>query len=200
MVIAFRLADWDTPFWANPNRRDSRFLAAGDRAVQYWALHPLTCWAEQLRGMDIRNAEAARELLLRPWAAQVQLPGDTLWLSFSNATENGIEPGALIDDEWTACQQWAQELRISALIVPSAALPGTENLVLFGPRVRIRWGMAPVDPTLEVPSDPVADQATVVSDLIPHVRYRGQSHPGYEAWRRGDPESHPPLVRPDRPS
>ena len=39
-VVGYRLANWDTPFWASPNRRESRY-GRPDGIVQYWSLHPL---------------------------------------------------------------------------------------------------------------------------------------------------------------
>ncbi len=139
MVVAFRLANWDTPLWASPNRRASRYGLAGT-VVQYWSLHPLTPWAEQLRFHDVRDVAEARELMMRPWVAEIDPPRGTLEVDFAGATQHGIQPADLVDDDWSACQQWAASLGAPALIVPSAALPGTRTLVLLGPRVRAPYG------------------------------------------------------------
>ncbi len=143
--VAFRLANWDTPLWASPNRRESRFTSGGD-VVQYWSLHPLTCWAELLRFHGVTDPSEAMELRARPWVASIEVPSDTLHVSFANAAHHGIAPAALVDDDWATCQRWASSLTASAIVVPSAALPGTENLVVFGPRVRSRYGLTPFDP------------------------------------------------------
>ena len=195
-AVAFRLANWDTPLWASPNRRKSRFTSGGD-VVQYWSLHPLTCWAELLRFHGVTDPSEAMELRARPWVASIEVPNDTLHVSFANAAHHGIAPAALVDDDWATCQRWASSLTASAIVVPSAALPGTRNLVVFGPRVRSRYGLTPLDPGVDVPCDPVADLATVVADLLPRVRWRGAPHDGYEAWLAGRSEPPPPLVAVD---
>jgi RES domain-containing protein len=170
-VAAFRLANWDTPLWAGPNRRSSRFVVDG-RTVQYWALHPLTPWAEMLRFHGVTDPSEAQEWLLRPWVAELELPEGTLEIDFDTAADHGLEPDALIDDDHTRCQEWATDLDRPAIVVPSAALPGTKNIVLFGPRVRSRYGLAPIDDALDVPCDPVAHLSVVVEDLLAHIRWR----------------------------
>lgn len=197
-VVAYRLANWDTPFWVNPNRRESRFATPGS-IVQYWSLHPLTPWAEQLRSLNARTVDEAAEQLLRPWAAEFELADDVLTITFDNAAGYGIAPDALVDDNWTRCQLWASSLAVSEMIVPSSALPGTSNLVLFGPRLRSSYGMPPLDPAIDVPSDPVANLGGVLPDLLQHIRWQGEQHTGYEDWRDGRPEAAPPAVAVDRP-
>ena len=192
-LTAFRLANWDTPLWIGPNRRASRFVADGQIA-QYWALHPMTPWAEVLRFHDVRVPDEARELLLRPWVAEIELPDGTVEVNFNNAEDHGIAPDALVDDDHRRCQAWARNLAAPAIVVPSAALPGTRNLVLFGERIRAHYGVSPTDPTLYVPCDPVADLALVVDDLLTHVRWRGDHHAGLDAWRQGLPAIEPPAV------
>lgn len=125
-VAAFRLANWDAPLWAGPNRRSSRFVVDG-RTVQYWALHPLTLWAEMLRFHGVTDPSEAQEWLLRPWVAELELPDGTLEIDFDTATAHGLEPDALIDDDHTRCQEWATDLDCPAIVVPSAALPGTKK-------------------------------------------------------------------------
>ena len=192
-VTAYRLASWDTPLWVSPNRRPSRFVASG-QIVQYWSLHPLTPWAEVLRYHGARDPDEARELYLRPWAAQLELPPSTIDVSFDSASDHGIDADALVDEDHRRCQEWAAGLDVPAMLVPSAALPGTTNVVVFGPRVRMRYGEVPVDAELDVPCDPLADLANVVEDLLSSVRWRGLPHAGYEAWRSGAPPVRAPAV------
>lgn len=50
------------------------------------------------------------------------------------AAKWGLGTGDLVDDDWSACHTAARRLRaagVDTIRVPSAALPGTENLVLF---------------------------------------------------------------------
>ena len=58
-VIAFRLANYETPLWAVENFAAGRYNAAGAGCTQYLSLHPLTPWAELLRNEDRRTRERA---------------------------------------------------------------------------------------------------------------------------------------------
>lgn len=194
-LTAFRVATWDTPLWVSANRRPSRYSPGGD-IVQYWALDPLTPWAELLRYHDIRSADEARELRLRPWVARFELPDDFLELTFANSKSFGLEPDWLVADDHSGCQNWAlANSAIEGLVAPSAALPGTRILVLFGPRVRVSFEVAPIDVMIDVPTDPVAEIGVAVEDILRMVRWRGDPHAGHSAWLAGDPPPEPPRVR-----
>jgi hypothetical protein len=147
-----------------------------------------------LRYPGVRDPEEARELFLRPWAADLDLPDGTIEVGFGSANGHGIDPADLVDEDHRRCQEWAAGLDVPAMLVPSAALPGTTNVVLFGARIRTRYGEAPLDPTIDVPCDPVGHLANVVEDLLRSVRWRGTPHAGYEAWRAGDPPVRAPAV------
>lgn len=178
-----------------PARRDYRFSRTASSATQYWSLHPLGPLAETLRWRGIRDPEFARELRVRIWAGRIASPPNLLHVTFDTANDAGIAPDALVDDDYEPCQDWADDLRgrdTSAVIVPSAALPGTENLVLFGPRIRIPFPLEPIDLDLEVPTDPVAEGSQAPPDLLRLVRWKGAPHQGLESCRAGEP-----LVAPE---
>jgi hypothetical protein len=116
-----------------------------------------------------------------------------LEVTFDSAVLAGIGANELVDDDWTTCQNWADSLPNSAIIVPSAALAGTENLVLFGKRVRTPYAEEPVDPTIDTPCDPVVEVGLSPVDLLDHIRWRGHAHGGLEAWKAGAP-FHVPTI------
>ena len=182
---AFRLAAWRRPLRTEPSRVPGRFHAATDPvATQYLCLHPLGPWAEFLRAEDLRDATLVAQ---RVWAARVELDG-VVRIGFDDAAAHGLRPGDLVSDDHRACRRLAARLRESGAagaIVPSAALPGTENLVLFGPRVSSPWTAHALGPQ-DVPAGLTADGARPPVGLERFVRYRGEAHAGLATWRAGE--------------
>lgn len=71
------------------------------------------------------------------------------------------------------------------LVVPSAALPGTQNLVVFGSRAASPYQVPPVDRSVDVPTSMVADNAQPHPDLSRFVRFRDDVHQELAAWLAG---------------
>lgn len=189
-VTAFRLASWRRPLRTEPSRVPGRFHAATDPApTQYLCLHPLGPWAEFLRSEDLRDVSLVSQ---RVWAARVD-PSAVLRVGFAEAGEHGLRPGDLVSDDHRACRRLARRARddgAAGLVVPSAALPGTENLVLFGPRVSSPWTAVALS-DLDVPAGLTADGARPPAGLESFVRYRGDAHAGLLAWRAGEEPGFP---------
>ena len=101
-----------------------------------------------------------------------------------------IEPQQLIGDDYGPCQQLGeQRLDLglpNALTVPSAALPGTDNLVVFGPLVGSPYSAEALSPD-DVPVSIAADYARPPETLLPLVRHVGARHDEYVAWSSGEP-------------
>lgn len=188
MAVLFRSAEWDTPWWVRPNRSPGRWNRVGDPPTQYLCSHPLAVFAERARSLGeafVADLGAAR---WRCWAADVDL--ETLdVVGFENAEHYGIDAADLVSDDHHACQDLAERLRRQGspgLLVPSAALPGTYAVALFGPRVAAPWGVDPVDPAIEIPTAHTAERSVVPDEVASLIRWRGREHAGYEAWRRGE--------------
>jgi hypothetical protein len=116
---------------------------------------------------------------------------DVFDLSYETADEMELEPQQLIADDYGPCQEFADRCRSDSrmpqmLRVPSAALPGTKNLVVFGPRVAAPYLVDPLGP-VDVPLSMVSDGAVPPAAIFPLVRFLGAPHAEYEAWARGDP-------------
>ena len=190
VLTAYRVSGWDTPFWINSNRAARRWNKQGSGPVQYWSLHPLTPWAEIMRAQGLRHAEDAADLRQRVWAARLALPR-VVDIDFSNAADYGLEPHHLVSDDYGACQELGERCLKDpemprALRVPSAALPGTLNLVIFGPRVLIPYAMDPIGEE-DAPASISAEQAEPPATLVPLVRHFGAPHEGLAAWEREEP-------------
>lgn len=184
-VPVFRIADWHGPLRVNANRSPGRFHRAGQIA-QYCCLHPLGPWAEFLRAEEPPTPLRAT-FRHRVWVLKA-VDTDVPTIDFDNAETWGISPAQLVSDDHGACRQLGDRLRQDGhpgAIVPSAALPGTANLVMFGPRVVSPWDLAPID-SVDVPGALVSEDATIPEQLIPLVRFRGEPHSGLEAWGRGE--------------
>jgi RES domain-containing protein len=188
VTVAYRLASWDTPLWIGANPLPARFNGPGDGPTQYLSLHPLTPWAEYLRSNDVQTEADLRGLRLRLWALRVDLAPLTQ-ISFDSAAEHGIAPRDLVSSDWKACRRLAARLRgdgCPGIVVPSAALPGTRNVVLFGARVAAPYLLDPVDAVVDVPVSHAAEAATTIPGLLALVTRRRRPHAGLTAWRAGE--------------
>jgi RES domain-containing protein len=188
-AVAFRIASWDSPLRVNQNRSPGRFNDAGSPATQYFCLHPLGPWAEYLRANALRDPDRLAERRLRIWALRIQL-ADVARIDFLNADEFGLHGAEdLIADDHSACRALGDRLRTDpggakAICVPSAALPGTENIVIFGERVQIPYSWSPIS-AIDIPACVVAERSEPPPGVVSLVRYAGDPHPGLEAWREG---------------
>jgi hypothetical protein len=190
-LVTFRLANYETPLWAVANFAAGRFNHADAGHTQYLSLHPLTPWAELLRNEDRRTRERAILMRYPIWAIRARLAEPPLDLSFAAAEEHGLRPGDLVSDDHGPCRRCAGRLRtagVSAFTAPSAALPGTTNLVVLEPRVIASWSVEPLD-EVDFPAAVVAQDGRCPEGLWELVRYRGdrRAHPALQAWRRGEP-------------
>jgi RES domain-containing protein len=187
-VICFRLAGYATPLRTVPASQPARYNLADDPLpTQYLSLHPLGPLAELVRNHDLRTPEQMVAVRARTWALRVELAGLTE-LTFDNAATFGLSPADLVADDRTACQELALRVRgeLPGLIVPSAALPGTRNAVLFGARVAAPYLAEPLG-LVDVPASITADGARPPLSLLDAVRFRRQPHRALDAWTAGAP-------------
>jgi len=107
-------------------------------------------------------------------------------VTFDTADQYEISAEELVSDDYRACQELAGRLRGQApgLIAPSAALPGTRNAILFGPRVASPYLTTPVS-ELDIPASITAEDGRPLVALLDLVRFRGDPHPALDASQRG---------------
>jgi RES domain len=167
-----------------------RYNEPGVGFAQYLSLHPLTPWAELLRNEDRRTRERAVLMRYPLWAVRVQLEVQPLELTFDNAGEFGLSPEDLVADDHGACRAAAQSFRRhgpGTFLAPSAALPGTTNLIVLEPRVIAPWNQVPLD-DLDLPGSLASQDGRCPEGLWDLVHYRatGTTHPAFDAWLNGE--------------
>jgi hypothetical protein len=199
-LVAFRLANYETPLWAVENFSAGRYNEAFEGHTQYLSLHPLTPWAEVLRNEGRRTREEALALRYPLWALRVRLAEPPFELTFDSVKEFGLRPGDLVSDDHGRCRALAQGFRRTgprAFVAPSAALPGTRNLVVLEPRVLTGWEQVPLD-DLDLPGSLAAQDGRCPDGLWDLVHHRGtrRRHPALRAWERGEPYvfAEPPVA------
>jgi RES domain len=184
--VAYRHASYATPLRTVPSAQPGRYHRGDEpEPTQYLCLHPLGPLAELVRAHDLRSRDQLYAVATRTWALRIDLDG-LLELTFENAPEHGVGAGDLVADNPLACRRLAHRLRreVPGLVVPSAALPGTRNVVLFGARVASPYLVEAVG-AVDVPASVTADGARPLLGLVERVRFRGRRHAELEAWRRG---------------
>jgi RES domain len=188
-LVAFRLANYETPLWSVPNFSAGRYNDADSGFTQYLSLHPLTPWAELLRNEDRRTRERALLMRYPLWALRVELEGEPHELTFENAVGFGITPEDLVSDDHGRCRALAQRFRDAGphvFIAPSAALPGTRNLIVLEPRVLSAWDQLPLD-ELDLSGSLASQDGRCPEGVWDLVHYRASrvTHPALSAWRNG---------------
>jgi hypothetical protein len=129
-----------------------------------------------------------RVVAQRVWALRLDLE-PLVRITFANAESFGLTAAQLVSADYKPCQRLADAQRaegVAGLIVPSAALPGTENVVLFGWRASSPYLVDPVD-VIDVAASITADRATCPASALNAVRFKkDRTHAGAVASARGD--------------
>ncbi|HEX2284724.1 MAG TPA: RES family NAD+ phosphorylase [Mycobacterium sp.] len=181
---AFRHAAYDTPWWAFPSSREGRFHRAGQDTVQYLSLHPLGPAAEMLRH-NVGPDGDADDVVLNLWTAVITVEA-VVTVDFDDCQTYGLTVDELVGDDYTPTQTLADAVRsgkAEAMVVPSAALPGTHNLILFGVRVLHPFLWEPISAE-EVPTGHLTDGARPAVEVVDRVRWRGAVHTAVEQWKQ----------------
>lgn len=182
-LTAFRHAAYDSPWWAVPSSREGRFHRAGQETVQYLSLHPLGPAAEMLRH-NVGPDGDPDDLVLNLWAAVLDID-DVKRVDFGDCETFGRTGDELVGDDYGVTQELADAVRESgatAMIVPSAALPGTHNLIVFGVCLLHPFLWEPLIPE-EIPTGHLTDGARAAAEIAGHVRWLGTSHTAAEQWK-----------------
>ena len=182
-LTVFRHAAYDTPWRASASSYSGRFHRAGSDIVQYLSLHPLGPAAEMLRH-NVGPSGDPDDVVLNLWTAVVDID-DVTRVDFENCHAYGLTPEQLVGDDHTPTQKLADDIRAdgtASMIVPSAALPGTHNLILFGVRLLHPFLWEPIDPE-EIPTGHLTDGARPPAEVRDHVRWVGAAHRAADQWK-----------------
>lgn len=181
----FRHAAYDTPWRALPSSTQGRFHRPGQDIVQYLSLHPLGPAAEMLRH-DVGPDGDPDDLLLNLWTAVVDVDDDDVTrVDFDDCEGHKITADELVGDDYRPTQDLAaavQATGATAMVAPSAALPGTHNLMLFGVRFLHPYLWTPLK-AYEIRTGHLTDGARPPAEVAAHVRWRGTAHKAAEQWK-----------------
>lgn len=183
---AYRATTYDVPLWVRPNRRAGRWNIAGTECTQYFCLDTDAPYAEMLRHEQLRTDEEAAMLRVYLWEVNLHEAAIVDYSTFELAEAAGFPPDALVDDDHERCQIEAPRLmqnEARGVLAPSAALPGTTSLTLFGPRVEVSWGTE-TKLSSEVPVRRIGGQGSPPGGLAARVRHFGEAHPELETYER----------------
>jgi hypothetical protein len=196
--VVYVASNWETPFNTNPHTTSGRYHDVDSLPTTYCYEHPLGPSAAYLRDMADAGVDGAmlRAVRLRIWVARLRLDDKSvLEVSFDTAADVGLTPAQLVgndDAAVTACRRAAQVHARSGTdgaiwVVPSPALPGTRDVIIFGARYP-RAYQEPIEPEDDqrlIPSSVLAERAQPPEELLEHVRFHGprdQAHRALEAW------------------
>lgn len=174
----YRATSYDVPLRVATNRRSGRWNIAGAGSVQYLCLDAQAPFAEKIRHEDLRSEEEVGTYTVALWELEVNEGVVVDYSTFEKAEDAGFPPDALVDDDHERCQKEAQRLiglGARGVLSPSAALPGSVNLTLFGQRVEVRWGAKP-GVASAVPAQKLVT-GHPPTGLAARVRFVGDPHP-----------------------
>ncbi len=181
--VVYRVTSYDVPLWVNPNRRPGRWNRAGSEPTQYASLDAEAPFAEVLRHENLQAEDEAAHYSSALWQLRVTCGMVVDYGTFELADEAGFPAEALVEDDHERCQaeaQWLIEQGARGLLSPSAALPGSTSLTLFGPRVQVPWNASP-ELASAIPAQRIATGHPPLG-LTARTRYFGRPEPLLEAY------------------
>lgn len=184
--VAFRYSNYDTPFWVRPNSEPGRWHSFGDGATQYLSTTVDGAWAELIRSEELRTEQGTALVRMPIWVAEVHVQRIADYGTFDKADAAGFPPEALIEDDFSLCQAEGRRLRgagVQGVLAPSAALAGSKNLTLFGPRIASTWDRRPLLAS-SIPATKIAVGAPP-DGIVERVRHRGEEHALYAEFQSG---------------
>ncbi len=183
--VAFRYSNYDTPFWVRPNSEGGRWHRSGDGPTQYLSTTVEGAWSELIRAEGLRSELEVSLVRMPIWVAELNVQRVADYSTFEAAHEAGFAPHALVDDDYSRCQEEGLRLRsagFQGVLAPSAALPGAINLTIFGPRIASNWNREPLLAS-SIPAIQMAVGAPP-QGIVERVRQLGEPHSGLRQYQK----------------
>lgn len=182
-----------------PSQESGRWHRLGDGYAQYLSESPPGAWAELIRYYRIRSRDFAAEQQRNLWLIYVEETDIADLGSFDAWEACGLDPALAIGPH-ADCQRLVVELHDAGyrgVLSPSAALPDTINLTLFGPRYEHVMNSDPrawvnPDPSTWLACQLAAATAAPPVDLITQTCFAGEPHFGYRGWLAAKGRPMPP--------
>jgi RES domain len=177
--IAHRYSSYDTPFWVRENSQPGRWHRRGDGPTQYLSFSTDGAWAELIRNEELRAEDEVAMVSVSMWAVLIDGGVIADYSTFEQAERSGFDPAALVSENYDQCQSEGARLRkkgFSGVIAPSAALPGTLNVTLFGALMMSTWDR-PKFLASSIPAT-VITKGAPPPGLLLRVRHLGAPHSG----------------------
>jgi RES domain-containing protein len=180
--VVFRATTYDTPLRVSPNSRPGRWSHPRDGTIaHYCALDVAAAVAEMVRSEDLKDMAEARELRVSIWELRID---EGAIVDFSDPTqtrEQGFGWEDLLSDDWNECQAEGLEIIDAGgrgVLAPSASLPGSRCLTLFGPRTEVAWKGEP-RLAIQIPARHIF-RGEPGHGVVRDTRFFGQPHPEAE--------------------
>lgn len=189
--MVFRATTYDTPLWVSPNSRQGRWSHPQNGTIaQYCALDVAGAVAEMVRSENLRDIDEARELRVSVWELSVDEGAIVDFSDPALVEQQGFDWGGLLSDDWDRCQ--AEGLEIVAaggrgVLAPSASLPGSRCLTLFGPRTEIAWRAEP-RLAIQIPARHIF-RGEPGEGVVRDTRFFGDPHPEAETLGAARPRN-----------
>ncbi len=135
-----------------------------------------------VRSEDLRDIAEARELRVSIWELSVDEGAIVDFSSPDLVERQQFGWGALVADDWGECQSEGLEIVAAGgrgVLAPSAALPGSRCLTLFGPRTEIAWQAEP-RLAIQIPARHIF-RGEPGAGVVRDARFFGDPHPEAES-------------------
>lgn len=175
----------------HPSQESGRWHRKGEAYAQYLSESPPGAWAELIRQQSIRSVDFAEEQRRNLWLVYVDEHSVADLSTFDAWESCGLSPSTAVGVHADA-QKVADDLRAAGyrgVLSPSAALPNTTNLTLFGSRYEHELSTDPrlwrnPDPEVWLACQLAAGKAAPPTTLLTQTCYRNAPHLGYREWLR----------------